>query len=195
MSEHTETRLPLIEKLVNLGWDKNQIVYQPEWKVPKTPSDASRREKGQNFQSYPIDVAIFDNPSNVGEYQHLQIIFETKTPTENAGLNQLEIYMSLEPYVLLGVWTNGTDISLLYRTADGKLDVVKNGRLPKPTDSLIKPAIKRLTWNDLETPTTAELKKTFYRLLNVVVSRDNLSTRRDEQLNNLCNVMLAKLER
>jgi type I restriction-modification system DNA methylase subunit len=38
------------------------------------------------------------------------------------------------------------------------------------------------------------LKKIFSRLLNVAVSRDTLSTRRDDQLNNLCNVILAKLE-
>lgn len=194
MSEHIEVRLPLIEKLLKLGWDKNQIQYQPEWRVPKTPSEASKREKGQSFKSFPVDVAIFAHPSNIGNYQYLQIIIETKAPTKEEGINQLEIYMSLEPYVLLGIWTNGSDISLVYRTPDGKLDVEKNGFLPKPTDNLIRAGRKQITWNDLEIPTTAELRKAFSRLLNVVVSRDTLSTRRDDQLNNLCNVILAKLE-
>ncbi|SDB26655.1 N-6 DNA Methylase [Desulfonatronum thiosulfatophilum] len=194
MSEHTEVRLPLVEKLLKLGWDKNQLQYEPEWRVPKTPSEASRREKGQSFKSFPIDVAIFDHPSHVGDYQHLQVIIETKAPTIVEGINQLEIYMSLEPHVLLGIWTNGQELILVYRTPDGKFDIEKNGSLPKPTDSLIRTAGKRLTWADLEVPTTAELKKTFSRLLDVVVSRDTLSTRRDDQLNNLCNIILAKLE-
>ena len=194
MSEHTETRLPLIERLIKLGWDKNQLQYDPEWRVPKSPSEAGRREKGQSFKSFPIDVAIFDHPSNAGEYQHLQIIIETKAPNINEGINQLEIYMALEPHVLLGIWTNGADTSLIYRTPDGKFDIQKNGSLPKPTDNLIRATKTRLTWSDLEEPSTADLKKTFSRLLNIVVSRDTLSTRRDEQLNNLCNVLLAKLE-
>lgn len=194
MSEHTEVRIPLIAKLIKLGWDKNQIQFDPEWRVPKSPSEATRREKGQSYKSFPIDVAIFDHPSNAGDYQHLQIIIETKAPSVNEGINQLEIYMALEPYVILGIWTNGKDISLVYRTPDGKFDVHKSGLLPKPTDSLIKATTKRLTWGDLEDPVTSDLKKTFSRLLNVVVARDTLSTRRDDQLNNLCNILLAKLE-
>lgn len=123
MSEHTEVRLPLIDKLLKLGWDKNQLQYEPEWRVPKSPSEASKRELGQSFKSFPIDVAIFDHPSHVGEYEHLQIIVETKAPNKSEGVNQLQIYMSLEPHVLLGIWTNGSDITLVYRTSDGKFDV------------------------------------------------------------------------
>lgn len=194
MSEHTEVRLPLVEKLIKLGWDKNQLLYEPEWRVPKTPSDASKRELGQSFKSFPIDIAIFDHPSHVGEYEHLQIIVETKAPNKTEGINQLQIYMSLEPYVLLGIWTNGTDITLVYRTPDGKYDIYEKGTLPKPTDSLIRASIEKLKWDDLEEPSTSDLKKVFRRLLNVVVARDTKSTRRDDQLNNLSNVILAKLE-
>jgi type I restriction enzyme M protein len=194
MSEHTEVRLPLIEKLIKLGWDKNQLQYEPEWRVPKTPSEASKRELGQSFKSFPIDVAIFDHPSHVGDYEHLQIIIETKAPNKTEGINQLEIYMSLEPHVLLGIWTNGADITLIYRTSDGKFDIQENAKLPKPTDSLIRASSTKLKWVDLEEPTTADLKKVFKRLLSVIVARDTKSTRRDDQLNNLCNVILAKLE-
>ncbi len=194
MSEHTEVRLPLIDKLIKLGWDKNQLQYEPEWRVPKTPSEAGKRELGQSFKSFPIDVAIFDHPSHVGEYEHLQIIIETKAPNKKEGVNQLQIYMSLEPHVLLGIWTNGSDITLVYRTSDGKFDIQENGNLPKPTDTLIRAGDKKLKWSDLEDPSTSDLKRTFKRLLNVVVARDTRSTRRDDQLNNLCNVILAKLE-
>lgn len=90
MSEHTDVRLPLIDKLIKLGWDKNQLQFEPEWRVPKTPSEASKRELGQSFKSFPTDVAIFDHPSHVGEYEHLQIIIETKAPDRNEGVNQLQ---------------------------------------------------------------------------------------------------------
>ncbi|MEO0942799.1 MAG: SAM-dependent DNA methyltransferase, partial [Cyanobacteria bacterium J06642_12] len=194
MSEHSEVRLPLIDDLIKLGWDKNQLQYEPEWRVPKTPSEAGKRELGQSFKSFPIDVAIFDHPSHVGEYEHLQIIVETKAPKKVEGISQLKIYMSLEPHVLLGIWTNGSDITLVYRTSDGKFDVQENAVLPKPTDSLIRAGDKKLKWSDLRDPSTSDLKKIFKRLLDVIVSRDTKSTRRDDQLNNLCNVILAKLE-
>lgn len=194
MSEHTEVRLPLLAELERLGWDKNQMQYQPEWKVPKNPSDASKREAAQSFQGFPIDIAIFDSASNLGNYENIQIIVETKAPSIEEGINQLKIYLSLEPHVLLGIWSNGTTISLVYRTPEGGYDVVRNGTLPRPGESLLRTGISKLKWTDLEEPTTSELKKVFTRLLNVVVSQDSRSTRRDDQLNNLCNIILAKLE-
>ncbi len=194
MTEHTETRLPLIAQLEKLGWDKHQLLFEPEWRVPKTPSEASRREAGQSYKGFPVDVAIFDHASHLGLYDHLQIIIETKAPNKKEGVNQLEIYMSLEPHVLLGIWTNGIEVSRVYRTPDGRFDVQYEATLPKPTDRLIRAAKKKLTWKDLEPVSTAKLKKIFSRLLNVIVAQDTKSTRRDDQLNSLCNVILAKLE-
>jgi type I restriction enzyme M protein len=194
MSEHTLTRLPLIEELERLGWDKNQIQYSPEWKVPKTPSDASRREANQSFQGFPVDVVIFDSPSNFGNYENILIIIETKAPDIDSGINQLKIYMGLEPHTLLGIWTNGTKLSRVYRTPSGGFEVEKKSVLPIPGESLLKSGVSKLKWSDLKEPATSELSKTFYRLLNVVVSQDTRSTRRDDQLNNLCNLILAKLE-
>ena len=194
MSEHTQTRLPLVAELLKLGWDKNQIQYDPEWKVPRTPSEASKREAGQSFSGFPVDVAIFDHPSNLGNYDHLQIIVETKAPDIDAGINQLKIYMGLEPYVLLGIWTNGSSISLVYKTSEGGFQVINNGTLPRSGDSLLRSGPAKLKWSNLNEPSTWELKKVFTRLLNVIVSQDSRSTRRDDQLNNLCNIILAKLE-
>ncbi|WP_254413215.1 restriction endonuclease subunit M [Dyadobacter diqingensis] len=194
MSEHTETRLPLLSLLNNLGWDRNQIQFEPEWKVPKFPSEASKREAGQNFQGFPVDIAIFDNASNLGNYEHIQIIIETKAPNVQEGVNQLKIYMGLEPHVLLGIWSNGSNICLVYKTPEGGYSVVNNGTLPRPGESLLRSGLSKMKWRDLVDPLTSDLKKTFTRLLNVIVSQDSRSTRRDDQLNNLCNVILAKLE-
>ncbi|GGN07898.1 hypothetical protein GCM10010967_49420 [Dyadobacter beijingensis] len=194
MSEHIEVRLPLLREFERLGWDKNQIQYLPEWKVPRSPSEASKREAAMSFQGFPVDIAIFDNPSNLGNYENIQIIVETKAPNVEEGINQLKIYMSLEPHTLLGIWSNGTSCCLVYRTSQGGYYVERNGTIPRPGDSLIKSGTNKLKWNDLISPTTSDLKKCFTRLLNVVVSQDSRSTRRDDQLNNLCNVILAKLE-
>lgn len=56
------------------------------------------------------------------------------------------------------------------------------------------PSEKPITWTDFQSPTEAELKRTFKRLLDNVVSSDTKSTRRDDQLNQLCNLLLIKLE-
>ncbi|MDA2040169.1 N-6 DNA methylase [Bacillus cereus] len=192
--EHLYTRLPLIDKLIELGWDPHQLQFQPEWHVPKTPSEAAKREAGKSYQGFPVDVAIFDSGENAGEWEHIQIIIETKQPDINSGLSQLEIYMSLEPRALVGYWTNGHDIVGLFRNAEGKFIKKENVNLPKPTDNLLIPTEKPIKWGDLETVDAKGLRTKFERLLNNIVSMDSTSTRRDDQLNQLCNLLLIKLE-
>src|SRR4051812_47877572 len=38
--EHEDVRLPTVAKLIAFGWSDHQIIFQPEWRVPKTPSQA-----------------------------------------------------------------------------------------------------------------------------------------------------------
>lgn len=169
--------------------------YSPEWIVPKSPSEASKREKRMKFQGFPVDLVIFDDASNVGDYRHIDIIVETKKPNSKEGVNQLEIYMGLEPYVKMGIWTNGNEIVCVRRTIEGNLQVTPSGQLPYPDEDLTADAERPLTWNDLKADVKAsELKQVFKRLLNVIVSEDTRSTRPDERLNNLCNILLAKIE-
>ena len=40
--ENKYTRIPLIQQLVEMGWDINQMQYAPEWVVPKTPNHGDR---------------------------------------------------------------------------------------------------------------------------------------------------------
>ena len=194
MKEHTLVRLPIVAELIRMGWNDNQIQYKPEWKVPKTPSEASKREAGRGYSGYPIDVAVFGTPSDKGNYEKLEIIIETKAPNITSGINQLKIYMGLEPHVLLGIWTNGSEICNVYKTATGGFEIVHNGSIPRPGDTLLRTGTSTLTWTQLKQAETSELKRVFRRLLDVVVSSDSKSTRRDDQLNNLCNLILAKLE-
>jgi type I restriction enzyme M protein len=193
--EHSQVRLPLIDQLIALGWGESQIQWQPEWRVPKTPSDASKREANQSFASWPVDVAIFDEPRNRGRWEHVKIIIETKAPDIETGLSQLETYLSLEPRAVLGLWTNGSQIIRLYRQADGSFAREDNAALPAISENLLRRGRRLLTWTDLQIPTVAKkLKQSFEYLLNKIVSIETQSTRRDEQLNQFCNLLLVKLE-
>lgn len=192
--EAAEVGQPLLEALKELGWKEEQIFYDPEWRVPKNPSEATKREAGKSFAGFPVDFAIFDDPATAGQWEHVLIIIETKAPNETAGISQLQIYMGLEPQAILGIWTNGTDVAAVHRASDGKLVSKKKARIPGPDDEIIVPGDKPLRWADLQPTTAKQLRTTFDRLLNHVVSADTRSTRRDEQLNQLCNLLLLKLE-
>ena len=138
---------------------------------------------------------IFDKPENRGNWEDVLIIFETKTPSKEVGLSQLEQLMSREPRALLGVWTNGSARTGLRRTADGRFEPEPNIALPRPQDELIQPSSeRRLAWDDLRPITTRDLMRAFDRLLSHVVATDSKSTRRDEQLDQICNLLLLKLE-
>jgi type I restriction enzyme M protein len=183
-----------VQELLRLGWQGEQLRWQPEWRVPRSPSDASKRDLGRRFEGFPTDLVIFDDPSNASDPDHVLIIFETKKPNATEGITQLKIYLNLEPAARLGVWTNGTSLARVYRAADGTFKTVKGKGLPSPNESFLLSGERLLNWADLEQPSAKRLKDTFQRILDSVVARDSKSTRRDDQLNELCNLLLAKLE-
>lgn len=191
---------PIVERLVNLGWDQKQIVFgKNEWKIPKTPSEASKREKNTSFDYFPVDIAVFDSVETTGDYRHLLFIIECKQPDIDVGLQQLETYLGLEPHVKLGIWANSADISaktlFVYKDSKGlsypKKCTVKD--IPS-FGSAISPESVKLTFNDLVVPSKDTLYKTFSELLDAVVAQDGNVTRREEQLDQLCNLILLKLD-
>jgi type I restriction enzyme M protein len=94
---------PLVAHLVSIGWKLDQIVFgKQEWRVPTSPSEATKREKGQSFNGFPVDIAVFDRINHVGDPRHLLFIIECKQPTEQAGVTQLESYFVAEPHTQLG---------------------------------------------------------------------------------------------
>lgn len=192
--EHTFTRLPLIDKLIKAGWSEGQLQWSPEWKVPKTPSESSKREAGSSYSGYPVDLVIFDEPKNKGNWERILAVFETKAPDVKTGLSQLETYLCLEPRVMVGYWTNGSESVALHRLPTGKFLVKKSAPLPTPHDDFILASDKKLKWEDLMVPDVKQLRSCFQRLLEFVVASDTKSTRRDDQLNQLCNLLLIKLE-
>jgi type I restriction enzyme M protein len=191
---------PIVEQLVNTGWDWKQIIFgKNEWKIPKTPSEASKRERRTVFDYYPVDIAVFDSVENVGDYRHLLFIIECKQPDIDVGLQQLETYLGLEPHAKLGIWVNNADISAMalfvYKDVKG-LNYPKR-RSVKDIPSFgaaISPETVKLTFNDLIIPSKDTLHKTFSELLDAVVAQDGNVTRREEQLDQLCNLILLKLD-
>ena len=192
--EHQQVRLPTLKALVDLGWDSGQLRWKPEWRVPQSPHDAAKREDGKSFAGWPVDLAIFDDVRHAGEWEHILAICEFKAPTLTAGISQLEIYLMREPRARMGYWSNGSEDVRVYRLADGTFHHVRNKGLPYPNDDFTRPSKRPLNFGDLVTPENRQLRSIFSRLLDVVVARDSRSTRSEAQLNELCNLLLLKLE-
>ena len=95
---------PLVKYLVSNGWDLGQIIFgKEEWRIPRSPSQATLREKGRSFDGFPVDIAVFDDLAHTGDPRHLLFIVECKQPTEETGVTQLESYFVGEPYTNLGI--------------------------------------------------------------------------------------------
>ena len=191
---------PLVQRLLDKGWRLGQMMFgRTEWRVPKTPSEASKRESGSSYDGFPVDIAVFESEQTCGDYRHLLFIIEGKQPTIDVGLQQLEIYLSLEPHVKLGIWANNSDPSAL------SLTVYKNMKgltVPKQTcvsdfpsiGAELSPTATALKFSNLIPLTNDTLRKAFSDLLDKVVAQDSRVTRREEQLDQLCNLLLLKLD-
>jgi len=191
---------PLVNLLVSRGWKVGQMIFgKTEWRIPKTPSESTKREKGQSFAGFPVDIAVFDGEIYRGDPNHLLFIVECKQPNEKAGVSQLESYFVGEPHASLGVWVNTPETSakgaFLYRSPDGRLLLkrLELDKLPRPGDP-ISPDIQTTTYSDLVEPTEQIFRKVISDLLDKVVISDTVVTRREEQLDQLCNLLLIKLE-
>src|SRR5262249_49491741 len=58
----------------------------------------------------------------------------------------------------------------------------------------VSPKEQKTQYKDLVTPSTETLRRTFEDLIDRIVARDSRVTRREEQLDQLCNLLLLKLE-
>lgn len=187
-------RVPVLSALKALGWESDQLVWEPEWRVPRSPHDAASRERTSKFAGWPVDLALFDAVENALDWQHILVIFEFKAPTREDGISQLEIYLAREPRARMGYWTNGSQDVRVYRLPDGSFHHVRNAGLPRPGEQLQLPSARPLTYADLRTPSARQLRVVFEALLGAVVARDSRSTRSEDQLNQICNILLLKLD-
>lgn len=192
--EHRCVRLPTIEKLKELGWTEGQMQWSPEWRVPKTPSEAAKRERGKSFEGFPCDLVLFASEEEHGAVEALLIIFEFKQPGLDEGRQQLETLLSLEPRARMGYWSNGSESVAIYRRADGSFELKQGAPLAKPTDTFSLGGKKTLDFSDLDLPDPKELSNRLKRIFDRVVARDSIATRTEDQLRQLCNLLLVKLE-
>ena len=194
--EHVRSRLPVIEALRVLGWTDRQIQWQPEWRVPKAPSEASKREAGHSFAGWPVDLALFEDPEAPADWQNILALFEFKAPNLREGTSQLETYLAREARARFGVWSNGTESAIVWKLPDSTFKVVRHAdiELPKPGDDFTLATSKAIAGRDLVLPTEAELRSSFRAVLDLVVARDSVVTRSEMQLDQLCNLLLLKLE-
>lgn len=186
-------RQRVLAELRELGWKEAQLQWRPEWRVPATPHDLTKRERGQSFDSCGrADLAAFADESR--EPHALQVLFEFKAPSISEGKDQLIRYLASEPVVRMGYWTNGPQSLAIYKSHTNDWIEVENAPLPHPGDDLTAPPTKPPTWNDLVVPTEAQLSAALKRLVATTVVGDSRSTRREDQLRELLHVVLVKVE-
>lgn len=193
MKPEENVRQEVIAKLEALGWSRGRLQWKPEWSIPATPHDLSKRERGQKYAiAGSADLVAFADDSH--QSYALQVIFEFKAPDIKAGREQLMRYLSMEPMVKLGYWTNGSASLAIYKQHANDWLQIEDARLPQPDDDLTRPPSAPLTWNALRLPTEVELSAALKRLVATVVVQDSRATRREDQLRQLLHVMLVKLD-
>ncbi|HEX5989660.1 MAG TPA: N-6 DNA methylase [Solirubrobacterales bacterium] len=186
-------RQKVIADLRKIGWKETRLRWKPEWRVPDTPHDLTKRERGQKFKACgSADLVAFADDS--GEPHALQVIFEFKEPTIEKGRMQLIRYLSNEPVARMGFWTNGTKTLAVYKSHTNDWIFVEDAPLPAPGDDLTRPPEKLPTWNDLREPNEAELSAALRRIVATVVVSDSRSTRREDQLRELLHTVLVKVD-
>lgn len=170
-----------------------QLRWKPEWQVPDTPHDLTKRERNQKFAICgTADLVAFADIS--AQWYALQIVFEFKAPDIAKGEAQLMRYLSNEPMAKMGFWTNGSQTLAIYKRHQAGWVRVEGASLPHPTDDLTEPPDEPPTWNTLRDPSEVELSGALKRLVATVVVSDPHVTRREDQLRELIHVLLVKLE-
>lgn len=193
LSPEEGVRQRIISDLKRLGWSEGQLRWKPEWPVPDTPHDLTKRERGQKYATCgSADLVAFADES--GAWHALQVIFEFKAPDIDKGKSQLIRYLSNEPMAKMGYWTNGSRSLAVYKRHQADWVYVEGAPLPHPGDDLTQPPDTPPTWNTLRTPTEAELAGALRRLVATTVIGDTNVNRREDQLRELIHVLLVKLE-
>lgn len=188
-----QVRQKVISELRALGWKESRLRWKPEWHIPDTPNDLTKRERHQKFKSGGrADLVAFADDS--GKPHALQIIFEFKQPTLEGGRYQLQRYLSSEPVVKMGFWSNGKATLAIYKSHTNDWIYVENAHLPHPGDDLTAPPKKAPIWSDLREPTEAQLSAALNRIARTVVVGDTRSVRPEDRLRELLHVFLVKVE-
>ena len=183
--EETNATQPLLRLLIEeRGWDAGQIVSRPrQWRVPASPSQS---------RNWAVDAAIFDSPGHKRNEDHVRILCECKRCDEESGLRQLKIYLDREPHARAGIWFNGIDHAIIYKTATGYEQAPAGARIPGPGDPLQPDGTPTaLTYAHLSR--AASLVPLFQRIRNRLAAQDANVNRDEEILPDLSSLLLLKI--
>lgn len=178
--EEIEAVQPMAKQLVEeFEYSKNVIQTHPQFRVRKSPSDES--------ESYPIDIAVFENENKSAE--NIRMIVECKAPDITSGRTQLEKYMGLTS-AKIGVWFNGTDTLILKKV------ISKNSfyyqELPYiPASNQDIEEDSKLYKKDLKP--NADLKSILNRIRGYLVSREEGITHDAKLAEEIINLILCKI--
>ena len=182
--EEVDATQPLLDILIDeCGWDRNQIVSRPQWRVPGSPSDKRR---------WPVDVAIFDSPAHCRKEEHVQILCECKRPDEKSGMQQLKMYLDREPHARMGIWFNGIDYAIVYKTKEGYEQAPAGTRIPGPTDPL-EPDGTPATMTYARLSKAPSLVPVVRRIRDRLAAQDTNVNRDEEILPDLSSLLLLKI--
>jgi type I restriction enzyme M protein len=174
----------------NLGWERTSIRTRPQWQVPASPSEATKRELGRSFRGFPCDIVLFG--SSIHNVESIRIICECKKLHLQAGIEQLKILLNHEPQARIGIWYNGEEHAIVYRDGRGGYEVDRTAPLPRPTESLEYGRAKRVyTYVDLEP--APSLKLLFEDVRDFVAAQDSRVNRDEFILIDLANLLMCKL--
>ena len=183
--EEVDATQPLLAILIEeRGWEPGQIVSRPrQWRVPASPSDQRR---------WPVDIAIFDSPAHRRDEGHVQILCECKRPDEKSGMRQLKMYLDREPHAKVGIWFNGIDYAIVYKTKDGYEQAPAGTRIPGPADPL-EPDGAPATWTYDRLSEAPSLVPVVRRIRDRLAAQDTNVNRDEEILPDLSSLLLLKI--
>ena len=124
--------------------------------------------------------------------EYVKILCECKRPDEETGILQLKIYLDREPHARMGIWFNGTDYSIIYKTKDGYKQAPPGTRIPGPTDPLsLDDKLTTVTYDRLcEAPSLVPVVR---RIRDRLAAQDTNVNRDEEILPDLSSLLLLKI--
>ena len=183
-AEEINATQPLLEILINeAGWKPEQIVSRPrQWRVSASPSDK---------RVWPVDVALFDDPKSVRDPEHIRIICECKRPDVDTGIEQLKIYLDREPHARIGIWFDGIEHKIVYKTESGYELAPDGTPIPTPAGPFSFMTRQVLTFPDLKN--APSLVPLFRRIRDRLATLDRNVNRDEEILPDISFLLLLKI--
>lgn len=166
----------------DFGYKKEQIQTRPQFRIRRRPSDEDIKN------SYPIDIAVFDNEKKNPD--DLNIIVECKQKRRQDGQKQLKIYMNMSS-AKIGVWFNGKGHLYLLKTFDenNNLKYIEIPTIPKRGQRVED--IGRYKRKDLEP--AKNLKAIFNDMRNHLAGNITGITRDEQIAEQIINILFCKI--